>query len=106
MAKKIYGASGISAPNNIKKQIDDLQNSGYGDYPVCVAKTQYSFSTDPSLRGAPSGHIIPIREVRLAAGAEFIVIVCGDIMTMPGLPKIPAAEKIDLDDDGNIIGLF
>ena len=106
VAKKIYGASGISAPNNIKKQIDDLQNSGYGDYPVCVAKTQYSFSTDPSLRGAPSGHIIPIREVRLAAGAEFIVIVCGDIMTMPGLPKIPAAEKIDLDDDGNIIGLF
>ena len=73
---------------------------------MCVAKTQYSFSTDPTLRGAPSGHTIPIREVRLAAGAEFIVMVCGDIMTMPGLPKIPAAEKIDLDADGNIVGLF
>ena len=87
-------------------QIDDLQNAGYGKYPVCVAKTQYSFSTDPSLRGAPSDHIIPIREVRLAAGAEFIVMVCGDIMTMPGLPKVPAAEKIDLDANGNIVGLF
>ena len=106
IAKKIYGADGISAPNNIRKQIDDLQNVGYGEYPVCVAKTQYSFSTDPTLRGAPSGHTIPIREVRLAAGAEFIVMVCGDIMTMPGLPKIPAAEKIDLDADGNIVGLF
>ncbi len=106
VATKIYGASGISASSAIKKQIDELQNSGYGSYPVCVAKTQYSFSTDPTLRGAPKDHIIPIREVRLAAGAEFIVMVCGDIMTMPGLPKIPAAEKIDLDDDGNIIGLF
>jgi formate--tetrahydrofolate ligase len=106
IAKKIYGASSISAPNNIKKQIDDLQKNGYGKYPVCVAKTQYSFSTDPSLRGAPSGHDIAIREVRLAAGAEFIVMVCGDIMTMPGLPKVPAAEKIDLDKDGNIVGLF
>ena len=106
IAKKIYGASGISAPAKIKNQIDDLQKNGYGKYPVCVAKTQYSFSTDPTLRGAPSGHEITIREVRLAAGAEFIVMVCGDIMTMPGLPKIPAAEKIDLDNDGNIIGLF
>ena len=83
-----------------------MQKNGYGKYPVCVAKTQYSFSTDPLLRGAPTGHEITIREVRLAAGAEFIVMVCGDIMTMPGLPKVPAAEKIDLDDDGNIIGLF
>ena len=106
IAKKIYGASGISAPANIKKQIDDLQNNGYGKFPVCVAKTQYSFSTDPTLRGAPSNHEIPIREVRLSAGAEFIVMVCGDIMTMPGLPKVPAAERIDIDDDGNIIGLF
>ena len=106
IAKKIYGASSISAPTNIKKQIEDLQKNGYGKYPICVAKTQYSFSTDPSLRGAPSDHDIAIREVRLAAGAEFIVIVCGDIMTMPGLPKIPAAEKIDLDKDGNIVGLF
>ena len=85
-----------------KKQIDELQENGYGKYPVCVAKTQYSFSTDPTLRGAPSDHIITIREVRLAAGAEFIVMVCGDIMTMPGLPKVPAAEKIDLDENGNI----
>ena len=106
IAKKIYGASGISAPANVKKQIDDLQANGYGEFPVCVAKTQYSFSTDPTKRGAPSNHEIPIREVRLSAGAEFIVMVCGDIMTMPGLPKIPAAERIDIDDDGNIIGLF
>ena len=106
VAKKIYGASGISAPTNIIKQIEELQNNGYGKYPVCVAKTQYSFSTDPSLRGAPTDHVIPIREVRLAAGAEFVVMVCGDIMTMPGLPKIPAAEKIDIDTDGNIVGLF
>ncbi len=106
IAKKIYGASSISAPANVKKQIDDLQANGYGSFPVCVAKTQYSFSTDPSKRGAPSGHEIPIREVRLSAGAEFIVMVCGDIMTMPGLPKKPAAERIDIDDNGNIIGLF
>jgi formate--tetrahydrofolate ligase len=106
IAQKIYGASGISAPAKIKKQIDELQENGYGKYPVCVAKTQYSFSTDPTLRGAPSDHIITIREVRLAAGAEFVVMVCGDIMTMPGLPKVPAAEKIDLDENGNIIGLF
>ena len=106
IAKKIYGASSISAPANIKKQIDDLQANGYGKFPVCVAKTQYSFSTDPSKRGAPTDHEIPIREVRLSAGAEFIVMVCGDIMTMPGLPKVPAAERIDIDDDGNIVGLF
>ena len=106
IAKKIYGASGISAPANVIKQIDDLQANGYGNFPVCVAKTQYSFSTDPSKRGAPSDHEIPIREVRLSAGAEFIVMVCGDIMTMPGLPKVPAAERIDIDDDGNIVGLF
>ena len=106
IAKKIYGASTISAPANIKKQIDELQKNGYGNFPVCVAKTQYSFSTDPTLRGAPSNHEIPIREVRLSAGAEFIVMVCGDIMTMPGLPKVPAAERIDIDDSGNIIGLF
>ncbi len=106
IAKKIYGASSISAPANIKKQIEELQNNGYGNFPVCVAKTQYSFSTDPTLRGAPSDHVIPIREVRLSAGAEFIVMVCGDVMTMPGLPKAPAAERIDIDDDGNIIGLF
>ena len=106
IAQKIYGAKNITATSTVKKQIDELQKNGYGKYPVCVAKTQYSFSTDPSLRGAPSGHEISIREVRLAAGAEFIVMVCGDIMTMPGLPKVPAAEKIDLDDEGNVTGLF
>ena len=106
IAKKIYGASSISAPANVKKQIDDLQANGYGKFPVCVAKTQYSFSTDPTKKGAPTDHEIPIREVRLSAGAEFIVMVCGDIMTMPGLPKVPAAERIDIDDNGNIIGLF
>ena len=106
IAKKIYGAKNITATSSVKKQIDELQKNGYGKYPVCVAKTQYSFSTDPTLRGAPSGHEISIREVRLAAGAEFIVMVCGDIMTMPGLPKVPAAEKIDLDDEGNVTGLF
>ena len=106
IAQKIYGAKNITATSTVKKQIDELQKNGYGKYPVCVAKTQYSFSTDPALRGAPSGHEISIREVRLAAGAEFIVMVCGDIMTMPGLPKVPAAEKIDLDDKGNVTGLF
>jgi formate--tetrahydrofolate ligase len=106
IAQKIYGAKNITATSTVKKQIDELQKNGYGKYPVCVAKTQYSFSTNPALRGAPSGHEISIREVRLAAGAEFIVMVCGDIMTMPGLPKVPAAEKIDLDDEGNVTGLF
>ena len=78
----------------------------YGHYPICVAKTQYSFSTDATLRGAPSGHVINVRDVRLAAGAEFVVMVCGDIMTMPGLPAVPAAEQIDLDEHGHVVGLF
>jgi len=106
IATKIYGAADVSADAKVRGQIKKLQEDGYGHYPVCVAKTQYSFSTDPQLRGAPSGHMINIREVRLAAGAEFIVMVCGDIMTMPGLPKVPSAEKIDLTDDGKVIGLF
>ena len=89
-------------PNLINK----LQQDGYGHYPICVAKTQYSFSTDPQLKGAPSDHTINVREVRLAAGAEFIVMVCGDVMTMPGLPKVPSAERIDLDDNGRVVGLF
>ena len=84
----------------------ELQDDGYGHYPVCIAKTQYSFSTDPKLRGAPTGHVVNIREVRLAAGAEFIVMVCGDIMTMPGLPKVPRRPTIDVSDDGRISGLF
>jgi formate--tetrahydrofolate ligase len=89
----------------VRNQIKKLQVEGYGHYPVCVAKTQYSFSTDPQLRGAPDNHVINVREVRLAAGAEFVVMVCGDIMTMPGLPKVPSAVKIDLVD-GKVVGLF
>jgi len=106
IATKIYGASEITADTKIRTQIKKLQDEGYGHYPVCVAKTQYSFSTDANLRGAPSHHVVNIREVRLAAGAEFVVMVCGDIMTMPGLPKVPSAEKIDLDDNGKVVGLF
>lgn len=106
IATKIYGAADISADNKVRGQIKKLQEDGYGDYPVCVAKTQYSFSTDAGLRGAPSGHMVNIREVRLSAGAEFVVMVCGDIMTMPGLPKIASAEKIDLTDEGKVVGLF
>ena len=105
IATKIYGASDIAADAKVRGQIKKLQET-YGHYPVCVAKTQYSFSTDPSLRGAPSGHVVNIREVRLAAGAQFIVMVCGDIMTMPGLPKVPSACAIDVGPDGKIIGLF
>ena len=106
IAQKIYGAQGISADAKIRTQIDNLQAQGYGHFPVCIAKTQYSFSTDPKQLGAPEGHTMNIREVRLAAGAEFIVMVCGDVMTMPGLPKIPSAHAIDVDDQGNIVGLF
>jgi formate--tetrahydrofolate ligase len=106
VATKIYGASEIAADSKVRAQIRKLQADGYGHYPVCVAKTQYSFSTDPLLRGAPSGHVVNIREVRLAAGAEFIVMVCGDVMTMPGLPKEPSAAKIDVGDDGKVVGLF
>jgi formate--tetrahydrofolate ligase len=106
IATKIYGAAGISADSKVRAQIARLQADGYGHYPVCVAKTQYSFSTDPAAKGAPSGHTVNVREVRLAAGAEFIVMVCGDIMTMPGLPKVPSANRIDIDADGKITGLF
>lgn len=105
IATKIYGASDISADADVRNRIKKLQEE-YGHYPVCVAKTQYSFSTDPKQRAAPSGHVVNIREVRLAAGAEFIVMICGDIMTMPGLPKVPSAEKIDIDASGKVTGLF
>jgi formate--tetrahydrofolate ligase len=105
IAVKIYGAADISAEPKIRARIEQLQ-ADYGHYPVCIAKTQYSFSTDPAARGAPSGHIVNIREVRLAAGAEFIVFVCGDVMTMPGLPKVPSADKIDIDAQGRVVGLF
>lgn len=106
VAKNIYGASEIIADTKTRAKIKAYQQNGYGHLPICVAKTQYSFSTDPRLRGAPSGHVVPIRDVYLAAGAEFLVVICGDIMTMPGLPKIPAANQIDLDDSGNVIGLY
>jgi formate--tetrahydrofolate ligase len=106
VAKTIYGASEVTADSKVRAQIRRLQAEGYGRYPVCVAKTQYSFSTDPLLRGAPSGHVVNVREVRLAAGAEFVVMVCGDVMTMPGLPKVPSAAKIDITGDGRVVGLF
>ena len=106
VATELYGASDITADAKVRTSIRKLQEDGYGHYPVCVAKTQYSFSTDPKLRGAPSGHVVNIREVRLAAGAEFIVMICGDIMTMPGLPKLPAACNIDIDESGRVVGMF
>ena len=106
VATELYGASDITADAKVRTAIRNLQESGYGHYPVCVAKTQYSFSTDPKLRGAPSNHVVNIREVRLAAGAEFVVMICGDIMTMPGLPKLPAACNIDIDDSGRVVGMF
>jgi len=106
IAQNIYGAADIIADKKIRNEFKKLEEDGFGEYPICMAKTQYSFSTDPLLMGAPSGHDVPIREVRLSAGAEFIVVVCGEVMTMPGLPKIPAAENIDVDDKGLIQGLF
>ena len=105
LATRTYGAADITAGAAVRAQIERLQQGGHGHLPVCVAKTQYSFATDPTLRGAPSGHVLDVREVRLAAGAEFVVMVCGDIMTMPGLPKVPSAERIDIDDEGRIVGL-
>jgi len=106
IATRIYGAEDIIADKKVRDQIEKFQDSGFGNLPICVAKTQYSFSTDPSLKGAPTGHVVPIREVRLSAGAGFLVFVCGEIMTMPGLPRVPAADKIHIDDDGLIQGLF
>ena len=106
IAQNIYGAADIIADLKVRNQFKKLEDDGFGEYPICMAKTQYSFSTDPLLMGAPSGHDVPIKEVRLSAGAEFIVVVCGEIMTMPGLPKIPAAENINVDEKGLIQGLF
>ena len=106
IAQNIYGASDIIADKKVRMQFKKLEDDGFGKYPICMAKTQYSFSTDPLLMGAPSNHDVPIREVRLSAGAEFIVVVCGEIMTMPGLPKKPAAENINVDNKGLIQGLF
>ena len=106
IATRIYRADDVAADVKIRNQLRDWEAAGFGDLPVCMAKTQYSFSTDPNLRGAPTGHIVPVREVRLSAGAGFIVVICGDIMTMPGLPRVPAAESITLDEAGEIEGLF
>tara|TARA_A100001015_G_scaffold43018_1_gene47181 strand:- start:1950 stop:3635 length:1686 start_codon:yes stop_codon:yes gene_type:complete len=106
IAKEIYQAKGIEVEEKTKEQIKKIENAGFGKFPVCIAKTQYSFSTDPKLKGAPSDHILSVREIRLSSGAEFIVIVCGSIMTMPGLPRIPAADNIKLNKKGEIEGLF
>ena len=106
IATSIYHAADISCDASIEARFKELQDSGYGHFPVCMAKTQYSFSTNPNARGAPTGHIVPVRELRLSAGAEFIVVVTGDIMTMPGLPKVPSADVIRLNDQGQIEGLF
>ncbi len=106
IARSIYGAEDIIADKKIRDQFAQLQEEGYGHYPICMAKTQYSFSTDPNLMGAPSGHDVPIREIRLATGAEFVVVICGAIMTMPGLPRKPASENIDVNDERHITGLF
>jgi formate--tetrahydrofolate ligase len=106
VARKIYGAAAVSADTKVRAQVQRLQDQGYGRYPVCIAKTQYSFSTDPLVRGAPNGHVLNIREVRLAAGAEFVILVCGEILTMPGLPAMPSSAGMDVDDDGRIAGLF
>ncbi len=106
IAREIYRADDIVADKSVRDQLRTYESQGYGKFPICMAKTQYSFSTDPNLKGAPTNHVVPIREVRLSAGAEFIVVVCGDIMTMPGLPKAPSAEVIGLDAKGQIAGLF
>lgn len=105
IATTLYGANDIMANHKVRQQIQQYQENGYGHFPICMAKTQYSFSTDPDLKGAPYGHEVPIREVRLSGGAEFLVVVCGDVMTMPGLPRVPAAQNIGLDAEGQIIGL-
>ena len=106
IAQEIYHASEVVADTKTRQQLKDFEEKGYGNLPVCIAKTQYSFSTDPNLKGAPTGHVLPVREVRLSSGAEFIVVVCGEIMTMPGLPRVPAADSIKLNAKGEIEGLF
>jgi len=106
IAKRIYHADAVIADKSVRDQLKAWEAAGYGHLPVCMAKTQYSFTTDPNLRGAPVGHTVPVREVRLSAGAGFIVVICGEIMTMPGLPKVPSAEVIRLNDKGQVEGLF
>jgi len=106
IAREIYGADDIIADKKVRDQFERFERDGRSKYPICMAKTQYSFSTDPNLLGAPSGHVVPIREIRLAAGAEFVVVVCGAIMTMPGLPRVPSANAIRVNEEGQIEGLF
>ena len=106
IAKNIYHADAVVADKSIRDQLKVWEAAGYGHLPICMAKTQYSFTTDPNVRGAPTGHSIPVREVRLSAGAGFVVAICGEIMTMPGLPRVPSAETIRLNDAGQIEGLF
>jgi formate--tetrahydrofolate ligase len=105
IAQTLYGAQGIIADQKVRDQFREYQEAGFGHYPVCIAKTQYSFSTDPALKGAPSNHVVPVREIRLAGGAEFLVVICGDIMTMPGLPRVPSANNIRLNAAQQIEGL-
>ena len=104
IAQTLYGAQGIIADKKIRDHFTELQKAGFGHYPICMAKTQYSFSTDPNLKGAPSNHVVPIRELKLSAGAEFLVVICGEIMTMPGLPRVPAANSIFVNKDGQVEG--
>ena len=106
IAKEIYRAADISVPKPVRDQLASFEAMGFGKVPVCIAKTQYSFSTNPDAKGAPEGHTVAVREVRLSAGAEFVVAICGEIMTMPGLPRVPAADSIDIGPDGRIVGLF
>jgi formate--tetrahydrofolate ligase len=106
IAKRIYHADAVIADQKIRSQLKEWEEQGYGHLPICMAKTQYSFTTDPTVRGAPTGHSVPVREVRLSAGAGFVVVICGEIMTMPGLPCVPSAEAIHLNADGQIEGLF
>jgi len=106
VAQKIYRAADVTLSKIAARKLKAYAAAGFGHFPVCMAKTQYSFSAEPTLRGAPTGHILPVRDVRLSAGAGFVVAVCGDIMTMPGLPRVPAAESITLDGNGEVVGLF
>jgi formate--tetrahydrofolate ligase len=105
VAQRVYRAADVDPPPAVRRHIDELQSTGHGRLPVCIAKTPYSFGSEAQQRGAPSGHVIRLREVRLAAGAGFVVAICGELTTMPGLPKVPEAEHIDLDPDGRIVGL-
>jgi formate--tetrahydrofolate ligase len=106
IAQELYGAQGVIADQKVRDEFHALEEGGYGHLPVCIAKTPLSFSTDPALKGAPSNHVVPIREIRLSNGAGFLVVICGDVMTMPGLPRVPSAERIHVNKEGQIEGLF